>query len=130
MAKSPHALLISDSRAFSFNKYKKPITSIPYKAHYIIKKGGTIESLTTLAVDFLKTDRIPHDKLLIVKIAVGINNIVSKTKQGDSYILTHSGTGNALQELEHMRNAIHTIIPNAIISFITVPPVHFQNNLE
>lgn len=105
---------------------------MPYRTHYIVQRGGTLDSLQRRTVAFLQSGKIPPNSFLIVKIALGINDIVKKNKSIGSraYTLTHEGTQETLNGLIQFRSLIYELKPNSMVSFITVPPIHFSRNVE
>lgn len=125
-----HVILVADSRAKNFHRFKKPLSSVPYKTHYIVQPGGTIQSLSARTIQYLKSNKIPHRSQVIVKIALGINNIVFKNKSVKPYTLTHQGTKETLDGLLQFRDKVYKIKSDAVVSFITIPPIHFGKNLE
>ena len=118
-----HAVLIADSRAFNFDKYRSPSVDLPYKSHYIVERGGTTQSLQILTREYLQSGIIPKDANVIVKIAAGINNTTRWIPINDTFTLGHMEKNKVLEGLKQRRRTIKGIFPNAIISFITVPPV-------
>ena len=129
MSPKTHALLIADSRAHNFDNYRRPC-ALPYECHYIIERGGTTESLNTLVVEYLQSGQIPNDVNLIVKIAAGINNTTSWVPHQNTYVLAHKQDNNTLNGLIRLRKTILDMFPNAVISFITIPPVDFNKYRE
>ena len=76
--------------------------------------------------------KVPKQCTLIVKLALEINDIVSKNREGDSpYLLQHVGTDAALAGLLKIRSVIQEMRPHGItlVSFVTIPPVHFEKKL-
>lgn len=128
-----HALLVADSRAFNFNtrRFKKPISSVPYRTHYIIQRGGTIGSLESRTKQFLKSNIIPDNSFLVVKIALGINNIIIKKKCEGQCSFTHHAENvqPTLDGLLKFRESIYELKPKALITFVTIPPMHFGNDV-
>lgn len=124
-----HALLIADSRAYSFNKYKVD-QKIYHKSHYIIKRGGTTRSLLERTLEFLKSDKISKNDWLIVKIAAGINDITYRQEENGEIVLKHKGTNEAIKGLLKLREEIYKIRPKTVVSFITIPPAHILKNKE
>lgn len=112
-----HLVLVADSRAWRFDHYKiEKLKNTDY--HYIIKRGATIESLQRQLFDLLEGHKIPYGAPLVIKIALGINNIVYKKQDS----LEHGSTEGVLDKLLEFRTTIHIIRPEAVVSFITIAP--------
>ena len=72
--------------------------------HYIIERGATTIRLLQLTKTFLHS--FPH-LTLIVKIAAGINEILTRVPLQDTYVLAHKGTDTALNWLVTQRSEIY-----------------------
>ena len=65
-----------------------------------------------------------------MKIAVGINDILKKTKHGNTHYNLHQRTDTALLGLLNLRQAIYRACPKAVVTFITIPPAHLVKYKE
>ena len=67
-------LLVADSRAFSFNKYSKPVGS-NIAIDFVIHRGATVDDLLLPTLARLRT--YPLEDRIIIKLAAGINNLLA-----------------------------------------------------
>ena len=83
-----YALLKADSCAVGLDEINLPPDiqrNYNIELHYFIIRGGTPEALTTPTTNFLHSQQIPVNARVIVKIALGINSITSKTYHGGKH---------------------------------------------
>ena len=126
MSSKIHAVLVADSRSNYFQFYSKPLPSVPYKTHYIVKRGGTIETLQINTLDLLNSTKIPSNAIIIFKLDLGINNILKCIPTETGYFLQHEGTDEAIQRLIEFRNQILRVRPRSLVRYITIPPAHLD----
>ena len=126
-----HAILVSDSRARGFATLDQGEDyDFGYQAHYVCIPGAKIRDLkdNTLA---LINDIPPTNTKIIVKIAAGINNLTRKIDHKGSYEIAPSTAtaSSVLAELVNLKHSIQEIRPDAYISYMTIPPVNFLQQL-
>ena len=121
-----HAVLVADSRAWNFNDKYSTNTGLSdlYIPQYIIQRGGTAGSLAKRYIEFVQKANFSSNDWLIVKIAIGINDILEKSHNDGVKQYRHCGTDTALRELLRFRSTVYDVWPNTIASFIAIPPAH------
>ena len=126
-----YVILVADSRARGFQDFDKG-KCYTYVTQYICKPGARISDLTEQAVSAISD--IPKDNTrVIVKIAAGVNNLTIKVPRRRSYELTpaHDITADEIiDELTKLKNDIKDCRTDAIISFMTIPPINFLQQLH
>ena len=125
-----HAILIADSRASNFPSLDtdKHYTYVP---HYISIPGAKITNLLSQSLE--EIEQIPKENTkLLIKIAAGINDLTVKRNNGHGYELAPSSTTTraVLNRLLNIKEEIKKKRPDAIISFVTIPPINFYQQLR
>ena len=67
-----------------------------------------------------------------MKIAAGVNNLTIKRNKGRAYELVPSAATarDVLNDLVNLKGEIKKARPDAIVSFITIPPINFFQQLK
>lgn len=124
-------LFVSDSRGNNFDRYTQPRD---LNIHYVIQRGATIEKLT-----FLSRNALFHHSPtnhVIVKIAAGINDILTKTNgpKGTLVQLADVSADDIIQKLLTFRSVIKIVAPTALVGFATIPTASLhaiqQHNIQ
>lgn len=125
-----HAILLADSRARGFTNLDQG-KFYTYDVHYVVRPGYTIRDLTADALTLVRNIS-PDNTTLLIKIAAGINNLTLKINRRRAYeIAPSTATANTvLAELVNLKRAIKEIRPDAIVSYMTIPPVNFIQQLS
>lgn len=125
-----HSVLLADSRAKGFPAYDTG-KLYTYNQHYVIKPGAKIIDLTSDAIDKIRDIPVVNTKVL-VKIAAGINNLNSKISRPGCYEIAPSAVEpeNLLHELNELKDRLKEIRSDIIVSYITIPPVNYLQQLK
>ncbi len=121
-----HILIAGDSRSWGFDKRNFDI-DFHVTTHFVIKRGATCNKLLEEIQHSFHREEFPLGADLIAKIAVGINDIISKNEEGE---LIHKGTEGVIEKLENIKSFIRSIHNNAIVSFCTIPPAAVQKDIH
>ena len=127
MAKNIRYLFVSDSRGFSFDKYRKPAdTNID--VDFIILRGATISDLLTAILTRLR--RYSADDYIIIKLAAGINDLLTFVYDSEAggRVLKRSAAGSeqVLAEIRRFKQRVLAFRPFALVSFVTIPTASFR----
>lgn len=126
MPRRIHFLFAADSRAYSFDQYKKP-ADISCHVHFIIKRGAVVEDL--ISPTLAKIRRWGIDDVIIIRLAAGINNLTElyslfpNTKK----VLRRSTVtaDDLLHQFAQFKRAVHRVRPNALVGLTTIAPASF-----
>ena len=119
-------IFVADSRGNNFEKYKQPQD---LEVQYIIQRGATISVLTDKTREFIKSPSFPKNKLIFVKIAAGINDILKRVNHSDGTETVVSDTlevNTIIDKLLLFRSSVKTLIPSALVGFVTIPTAHLK----
>lgn len=135
MSGNPVLLLIADSRCYNFNNTHiyPPSNILNQNINYVIKRGATIESILPEVIGFISNPTyIKPNTKLVTKIALGINNIVTRinTDTGNSRKHNHSAIDTTLTKLLELKQTIKNYVPESYISIATIAPAQLQNTEE
>ena len=125
-----HTILTADSRATGFTELDTH-KLYSYVPHYIAKPGAKISDLAEDTIDLL--NEIPRENTsIILKIAAGINNLNAKVKRSRAYEIapTPVEPEDILEELNALKSKIIEARPDAIVSYITIAPVNYLQQLK
>lgn len=119
-------LVVGDSRCKLFEDFEISERNgrRSYDVHYCIKRGARIEDLIESAVNFL--ERIDSNRLVIVKVAAGINNLTVLDRLTREISPSNTTAQAILNDLVRLKNAIQLCHPKCLVSFCTIPPVNFR----
>ena len=125
-------LFVADSRANNFNLYQQPPN---LNLYYVIQRGATIDQLIKRTHQEILKLNIQKQHVL-VKIAAGINDILNKHQDhtGVHIKLSSYTAENIIDKLLTFRSVVKTLIPTALVGFVTIPTAHLpsiqQHNLQ
>ena len=112
---TPIFVFACDSRGNNFNQYQQ-CQDIPI--NYIIRRGSDISQLQLETLEFLRSLSVSHDTPVIVKIAAGINDILNTISAAQTFT-----ADSILLKLENFRKCVLSVIPWALVGFVTIPTV-------
>lgn len=124
MSEDKLCILLSDSRANNFIKFPQPYD---LTIKYIVQRGGKINDLKSKLFSFLKS--LPSNKVPIIQIAVGINDLLLLQSHPKGKVIVPSATNKdtVVAQFRCLKSEVHDIFPQALVSFITIPPACFKD---
>ena len=121
--------IVADSRANNFDNsslFKQP-EELTIK--YCIVRGAKIVDLSNKFLRIIDGENFEDKFPVVIKIACGINDLTQfkRNKEGENE-LHYSGkeATEVIQELVKFKTDIKQIIPNALVGFVTIPPLSFK----
>ena len=114
-SQNPIFVFACDSRGNNFDKYPQ---SENFNVQYIIRRGYAIQQLELETLHFLNSLSIPPGTPVIIKIAAGINDILNSISSSQPF-----NADSILLKLEKFRSNLLSVIPCALVSFVTIPTV-------
>lgn len=122
----PVSIFVSDSRGWGFDKYKQPGD---LKFEYVLRRGALVNDLVD---ETLKLLRRYGDRVLVVKIALGINEFTCFVSHRNGTELRFSSINEktVFDKLIEFKHKIKSVNKSCLVGFITIPPISFEKNRQ
>ncbi|CAG2240788.1 unnamed protein product [Mytilus edulis] len=129
----PLAFIVTDSRGNNFDSNRIFEQPPDFKIEYCIVRGATVNELKDVFLQRLNSVDTNRCLPIIVKVAVGINDFTKfiKNKNRERELVYSGAKGLEIYEkILEFKAAVKEKIPNALVGFITVPPISFKKYKE
>ncbi|CAG2188635.1 unnamed protein product [Mytilus edulis] len=129
----PLAFILTDSRGNNFDSNRIFEQPPDFKIEYCIVRGATVNELKDVFLQRLNSVDTNRCLPIIVKVAVGINDFTKfiKNKNRERELVYSGAKGLEIYEkILEFKAAVKEKIPNALVGFITVPPIIFKKYKE
>ncbi|CAG2220644.1 unnamed protein product [Mytilus edulis] len=129
----PLAFIVTDSRGNNFDSNRIFEQPPDFKIEYCIVRGATVNELKDVFLQRLNSVDTNRCLPIIVKVAVGINDFTKfiKNKNRERELVYSGAKGLEIYEkILEFKAAVKEKLPNALVGFITVPPISFKKYKE
>ncbi|CAG2253706.1 unnamed protein product [Mytilus edulis] len=129
----PLAFIVTDSRGNNFDSNRIFEQPPDFKIEYCIVRGATVNELKDVFLQRLNSVDTNRCLPIIVKVAVGINDFTKfiKNKNRERELVYSGAKGLEIYEkILEFKAAVKEKIPNALVGFITVPPISCKKYKE
>lgn len=113
-------IIAGDSRLKTFNRKEKLNTEI-YDSTTISIPGANVERVREKVINFI--DSVPESTIILVYLAVGINEVTQKIHTERGVALKLAENCNVLNNLIDCKRNIVSCHPNVVVGICTIPVV-------